>query len=97
MRKPVLLLVLVVLGVLVGLVYLFSTLIALLFETGMGNAIPPEDLRARTSWSEERHPIPKIFHQTWKNETVPETWSIAQYSCIDLHPDYEYMVRTPRL
>jgi hypothetical protein len=37
--------------------------------------------------------IPKIIHQTYKNETIPEVWVEAQQSCIDLHPDYEYIVR----
>jgi inositol phosphorylceramide mannosyltransferase catalytic subunit len=80
-------------------VYLFSTLIALLFETGLNNAIAPEDLPLRTTsqWGEEHRRIPKIIHQTWKNETVPEAWAIAQYSCIDLHPDYQYIVAHPPL
>lgn len=92
MRKPLLLLIILCLSILGGLIYLFSTLIALLFETGLLNAIPPESLPFRAQWSEDRRPIPKILHQTWKNETVPEMWSIAQYSCRDLHPDYEYIV-----
>jgi hypothetical protein len=92
MRKPVLVMTLVIAGVLTGLVYLFSTLIGLLFETGLANAIPPEILHERLTWAEARHPIPKILHQTWKNETVPEAWAIAQYSCMDLHPDYQYIV-----
>ena len=93
MRKPLLLLILI-LSVILGLaLYLVSTLIALLFETGYSNAISPESLPARQQWSEERRPIPKIIHQTWKNETIPEAWSIAQYSCVDLHPDYQYIVR----
>jgi hypothetical protein len=69
-----------------------STFIGLLFESGMQNAILPENLISRTSWPEDRRPIPKIIHQTWKNDTVPEMWSIAQYSCHDLHPDYRYIV-----
>jgi inositol phosphorylceramide mannosyltransferase catalytic subunit len=92
MRKPLLLLILVVLGILGFAVYLVSTLIALLFETGLRNAISPENLTSRISWTEDRRPIPKIIHQTWKNETIPEMWSIAQYSCRDLHPDYQYIV-----
>jgi hypothetical protein len=95
MRKGLLLVVLCVFAVLGGLVYLFSTLIALLFETGLANAIPPSILtssRTSSMMSEEQRPIPKIIHQTWKNETIPEAWSIAQYTCRDLHPDYQYIV-----
>ena len=95
MRRPLLLL-MVMVGVLVGgAVYLVSTLIALLFETGLASAIDPEQLSVRLGWGEDRRPIPKIIHQTWKNETVPEMWSIAQYSCQDLHPDYQYIVPFP--
>lgn len=38
--------------------------------------------------------VPKIIHQTWKEETVPEKWRAAQKSCRDLHPDYEYRLWT---
>ena len=92
MRKSVSALLLVILGTFGGLVYLFSTLIALLFETGLHFAIPPEGLPSRMEWGEDRRPIPKILHQTWKNETVPERWYDAQQSCLELHPDYEYIV-----
>ena len=92
MRKSLFLLITLLLSILGGLVYLFSTFIALLFETGLLNAIPPETLPFRAQWTEDKHPIPKILHQTWKNETIPEMWAIAQYTCRDLHPDYEYIV-----
>lgn len=36
--------------------------------------------------------IPKIIHQTYVNDTVPERWREAQKSCVDLHEDYEYKV-----
>src|SRR5437762_8301271 len=97
MRRPLLLLILLVSAILAGAVYLVSTLIGLLFESGLKNAIIPETLPSRSNWSEDRRPIPKIIHQTWKNETIPEMWSIAQYSCRDLHPDYKYIVPLPSL
>lgn len=31
--------------------------------------------------------IPKIIHQTWKEETLPERWEKVRQSCIDIHPD----------
>lgn len=95
MRRLLLLLILAISVVLGTAVYLVSTLIGLLFETGLQNAILPESLASRASWTEDRHPIPKILHQTWKNETIPEEWSIAQYACRDLHPDYDYIVTFP--
>jgi hypothetical protein len=95
MRRPLLLLIIGVSILLGGAVWLVSTLIALLFESGLQTAIDPEQLNVRSGWGEDRRPIPKIIHQTWKNETVPEMWSIAQYSCRDLHPDYQYIVASP--
>jgi inositol phosphorylceramide mannosyltransferase catalytic subunit len=92
MRRPLLLLILIVAAIVVWATYLVSTLIGLLFENGLAHAITPESLSVRIHWTEDRRPIPKILHQTWKNETVPEAWSIAQYSCVDLHPDYQYIV-----
>jgi hypothetical protein len=97
MRRPLLLLIVGVSLLLGGAVWLVSTLIALLFESGLQTAIDPEQLNVRSGWGEDRRPIPKIIHQTWKNETVPEMWSIAQYSCRDLHPDYQYIVASPLL
>ncbi len=40
--------------------------------------------------------IPKIIHQVflgWDDEVIPLQWQEAQQGCIDLHPDYEYMVQ----
>jgi mannosyltransferase OCH1-like enzyme len=39
--------------------------------------------------------IPRIIHQVYlgfDNRVMPTSWKKAQQSCIDLHPDYEYMV-----
>ena len=38
--------------------------------------------------------IPKIIHQTWKDEHIPPEWQAAQQSCRDLHPGFEYMLWT---
>jgi inositol phosphorylceramide mannosyltransferase catalytic subunit len=96
MRKLFFLLLLISSAILGGLVYLVSTLIALLFETGLSSAIDPQHLISQQGLDEQHRPIPKIIHQTWKNETVPEEWAIAQFTCLDLHPDYRYIVACPR-
>ncbi|ANB15855.1 mannosylinositol phosphorylceramide synthase catalytic subunit SUR1 [Sugiyamaella lignohabitans] len=38
--------------------------------------------------------VPKIIHQTYKNETIPEPWLAPQKSVRDLHPDFEYILWT---
>lgn len=41
--------------------------------------------------------IPKIIHQTYKTEDIPEQWKESQKKCIDLHPDYEYILWTDEM
>jgi mannosyltransferase OCH1-like enzyme len=81
----------------------FSTLIALIFETGEYDIVTREELESTyadlTADSEKwtnSHPqlIPKIIHQTFKNTSIPEHWTEPVAKCKELHPDYEYMLWT---
>lgn len=38
--------------------------------------------------------IPKIIHQTWKNEQIPQKWVAFQKKVQALHPDWEYKLWT---
>ena len=40
--------------------------------------------------------IPKIIHQTWKDENIPEKWKKAQQDWLNLHPGWEYMLWTDK-
>jgi inositol phosphorylceramide mannosyltransferase catalytic subunit len=82
--------------ILIFLVHSVFTLITLLFEDASADAIAHSDLPAPNSTLLDTRPplIPKIIHQTYKNGTIPAHWRDAQQSCIDLHPDYEYMLWT---
>ena len=73
-----------------------STLIALLFESGIADAIPTIDIMSHEGHTEhnERQVIPRILHQTYINDSIPAQWVPSQRSCIDLHPDYEYKLWT---
>lgn len=31
--------------------------------------------------------IPRIIHQTWKTNTLPERWSAVRDKCLEMHPD----------
>jgi mannosyltransferase OCH1-like enzyme len=31
--------------------------------------------------------IPRIIHQTWKTDVLPERWEAVRQGCVDLHPD----------
>ncbi|KAH7393557.1 nucleotide-diphospho-sugar transferase [Cadophora sp. MPI-SDFR-AT-0126] len=74
----------------------FSTLISLLFQTGAEDAIHRAEIPAPGSDMIENRTqlIPKIIHQTYINESIPERWQAGQQSCIDLHEDYEYILWT---
>lgn len=94
MRRGVLLLLVSGLVLISLLLRSVSTLLSLLFEDASADAIHRAELPSPNSSLIEHRPqaIPKIIHQTYKNETIPEVWEDAQRSCIDLHPDYEYIV-----
>lgn len=95
MRKGLILFILANVLIVGFLVNLASNLISLLFDDVSRDAIrhdeiPSVDAPPRTY----QRPllIPKIIHQTYINDSIPEVWRNAQQSCIDLHPDYEYKV-----
>lgn len=71
------------------------TLLELLVIDGHEDAILRAELPAPKSGAISERPqlIPKIIHQTYINDSIPEHWKGPQQSCIDLHPDYEYKVR----
>lgn len=41
--------------------------------------------------------IPKIIHQTYKTEDIPEHWKEGRQKCLDLHPDYKYILWTDEM
>ena len=71
------------------------TLLTLLLEDGSADAIRSAEIPAPNSpLIDTKTPfIPKIIHQTYVNNSVPQNWREAQRSCIELHTDYEYKVR----
>jgi mannosyltransferase OCH1-like enzyme len=97
MRRGVLVFLIANLLLVAFLVRSVFTLLSLLVEDASDDAIRKSDLPAINSSLLETRPqlIPKIIHQTYKNESIPVVWQEAQQSCIDLHPDYEYKVRSP--
>ncbi|KAJ5807465.1 hypothetical protein N7447_010921 [Penicillium robsamsonii] len=70
----------------------FLTSVTLLFEDASVDLIPASELTVDNGSS--RPIIPQILHQTYKNKTIPDSWKDAQQRCINLHPDYEYIVGT---
>lgn len=94
MRRGLAVFLIVNLIVIAFLVRSVFTLLTLLIEDGSADAIHSAEIPAPNSPLIDNLPqlIPKIIHQTYVNETIPEHWREAQRSCIDLHEDYEYKV-----
>lgn len=78
-RHTFILLVIVILPV-CYVFYLASSLIALVFEDGLKDSVSFAALEEIGNRSSASHPIPKIIHQTWKNNDIPEQWQIAQFT-----------------
>lgn len=38
--------------------------------------------------------VPRIIHQTWKDENVPDIWSHARAECQRTHPGYDFQLWT---
>lgn len=81
--------------IVIFLIHSVYTLLTLLVEDGSADAIHSAEIPAPNSPLIDNMPqyIPKIIHQTYINESVPEIWREAQRTCIDIHEDYEYKVR----
>ncbi|KAL5334778.1 nucleotide-diphospho-sugar transferase [Aspergillus crustosus] len=96
MRRGLLVFLVVNLLIITFLIRSVSTLLSLLLEDAAADAIHRAELPSPNSSLIEQRPqiIPKIIHQTYINESIPEVWQEAQQSCKDLHPDYEYILWT---
>ncbi|KTW30198.1 hypothetical protein T552_00676 [Pneumocystis carinii B80] len=71
-------------------------LIALLFENFGLERIPEWSILYPDLYNIDikKEAIPRIIHQTWKNETIPDKWKEASDKCRKNHPNYEYMFWT---
>ena len=94
MRRPAIFFLTIVVCLIFFAIRSVFTLLTLLVEDASADAIHSAEIPAPNSPLIEGRPqlIPKIIHQTYVNDSVPEHWREAQKSCLDLHGDYEYKV-----
>ena len=94
MRKGVVIFLSINVLIIIFLIRSVFTLLTLLVEDGSADSIHSAEIPAPNSPLIDSRPqlIPKIIHQTYVNDSVPEHWREAQKSCVDLHEDYEYKV-----
>jgi len=91
-RRTLIIFFLVVFAPIFYVLYLASSLIALIFEDGLEDSVTLAGIEANANGSSAIHPIPKIIHQTWKNHDIPEQWQIAQFTWYDsLFPLFLYL------
>lgn len=73
--------------------YLFD-LITLLHDDSFTDALLDLELNPADDKLSKPLLIPKIIHQTYKHNDIPEIWKPGQKACMDLHPDYQYILWT---
>ena len=79
--------------VLLSLFYKSLPLLRLLFEDGSLDAISASQLLNDSETCGNPELIPKIIHQTYKNESSPLKWQLTQNMTVRYHSEYEYKVR----
>ncbi|KAI5970635.1 CSH1 [Candida margitis] len=77
------------------LLYLSFDLITLLHDDTFADALIDYELNSQKL--DKPALIPKIIHQTYKSENIPEIWKPGQQACIDLHEDYQYILWTDEM
>lgn len=73
--------------------YATFNFLALAVDDTCGDALLTDEISPLSN-SGQKELIPRIIHQTYKTEDIPEKWREGQQRCIDLHPEYEYMFWT---
>jgi len=99
MRRAVLIFLILNLAIVAFLVHYVWILLTLLVVKGTADGIPVSEVPAQGSIVPNDRPqmIPKMIHQTYINDTIPEIWQEAQASCRELHKEsdgWEYKLWT---
>ncbi|KAK6457282.1 nucleotide-diphospho-sugar transferase [Scheffersomyces xylosifermentans] len=84
-------------ALIVYLVYCTFDLITLLHDDSFADALLDVELNPVDGQIERPIIIPKIIHQTYKTTQIPEIWKPGQQACVDLHPDYQYILWTDEM
>lgn len=74
-----------------------ADLLTLLYDDTFKDALLESELNPSANMPERPLVVPKIIHQTYKNTSIPEIWKEGQQACIDLHPDYQYILWTDEM
>lgn len=83
--------------VILFLVWYTFDLITLLHDDSFKDALLDVELNPSDGVLDKPAIIPKIIHQTYKTNQIPEIWKPGQQACVDLHPDYQYILWTDEM
>lgn len=97
MRKELKFLILANVLLVLFLLYYTFDLLTLCIDDTTKDALTDNDINKIPIVDESVMIIPKIIHQTYKTEDIPEQWIESQQKCINLHPDYEYILWTDEM
>lgn len=79
------------------LTYQLFDLITLLYDDSRQYGLLSTELNNSNYLQSQPQLIPKIIHQTYKTNSIPDIWKEGQQSCIDLNPDYQYILWTDEM
>ncbi|TID18145.1 hypothetical protein CANINC_003886 [Pichia inconspicua] len=79
------------------LVYQLFDLITLLYDDSFNFALSNNQLNNQTFYSSNDQLIPKIIHQTYKSNNIPNHWKNGQFQCQSLNNDYQYILWTDEM
>ncbi|CEP22262.1 SUR1 [Cyberlindnera jadinii] len=85
--------------VIVALILLYNVfdLLTLIYDDSFADQLTDLDLNPPKGTPPKPQLIPKIIHQTYKDTNIPEKWLPGQQKCINLHPDYQYILWTDEM
>lgn len=97
MRKELKFLILANLTLVLSILYYTFDLLTLCIDDTSNEALLDSEINNSPTVDESTLLIPKIIHQTYKTEDIPEQWIESQKKCKDLHPDYKYILWTDKM
>ena len=81
----------------VFLIWFLFDLITLLYDNSNQFALTDNDLNNKDFINSQTPLIPKIIHQTYKDDNIPNHWKNGQKNCQILNPDYQYILWTDEM
>lgn len=83
--------------VLIVILYVTFDPLTLAVDDTFQDALLDIELNPPPDTPEKPQLIPKIIHQTYKTKEIPEHWKEGRQKCLDLHPEYEYILWTDEM